>query len=188
MPLEVKGLHIDFLCFSWDNGALPDDPKWRQRVAGVSARKAAALWAILRNRWKKTRKGWINPRQERQRQALSLYLARAKQASSIRWASPQASPKHRSSMAQASPKHMLERSTASASSSSEDLNQPAAARPVSFRTYAAIAAQALELAETTDLGELAEQFKTACAQQGLEYDATITQKALDAARAARRRA
>jgi len=198
MPLEMKGLHIDFLCIAWDNGALPDDAKWRQRVAGVSARKAAALWAILRNRWKKTRKGWINPRQERQRYALGVYLARAKQASSIRWAStehdasmtsstPQASNKHRTSKRQASPRTMLDRSTSSSSSSSDQDLKPAASRPVPFRVYAAIAARVLKETEDLDLsdGALAEELKRECARQGIEYHATIIQKAMDAAQAAR---
>jgi uncharacterized protein YdaU (DUF1376 family) len=184
MPLEVKGLHIDLLCIAWDNGALPDDAKWRQRVAGVSASKAAALWAILQNRWKKTRKGWINPRQERQRYALSIYLARAKHASSMRWASPE----HDASMPQASPRRMLDRSTSSSSSSSKDL-KPAAARPVPFRVYVAIAARVLEATKDLDLdpGALAEELKRAYAKQGLEYHATIVQKAMDAAQMARAR-
>jgi hypothetical protein len=68
----------------------------------------------------------------------------------------------------------------------QDQNQPAASRPVRFPTYAAIAAQVVKVAQTKDLGELAEQFKRACARQGLPYDATITTKALSTA--TRRRA
>ena len=190
MPLEVKGLHIDFLCFSWDNGALPDDEKWRQRVAGVSARKAAKLWAILRNRWKKTRKGWVNPRQERQRRALETYRAHAEHAASTRWASTEHQSGMASSINRASPRAMPNRSTASSSASSsadQDQTEPAAARPVPFRVYAAIAGRILKETEGLDLDatSLAEEFKRACAKQGLEYPPGIVQKALDSAQAVR---
>ena len=90
---------------------------------------------------------------------------------------------------QASPKHMANRWPASASASSKDL-KPAAARPVPFRVYAAIATKVLKETEDLDLApsEIAEEFKRACAKQGLEYPAPTTQRALDAAQAARRRA
>jgi hypothetical protein len=69
-------------------------------------------------------------------------------------------------------------------------NQPAAPRPgrIPFRRYAAIGARALDASpSTTDLGELAERFKTLCAQQHLPYDGAITQKAIDAVIRARAR-
>ena len=56
--------------------------------------------------------------------------------------------------------------------------------------YAAIASRVLK--ETVDLdlspSAIAEELKRACAKQGVEYPATIIQKALDAAQTARRRA
>jgi hypothetical protein len=65
----------------------------------------------------------------------------------------------------------------------QDQDQPAASRPVRipFKRYAAIGAHVLDVRPpTTDLGELAERFKTICARQHLPYDAAITQKAIDA--------
>jgi uncharacterized protein YdaU (DUF1376 family) len=118
LPLEAKGLHIDFLCIAWD-GPLPDDAKWRQRVAGVSAAKAAALWAILRPRWHRTRKGWINPRQERQRRDLAAFKARQSHAAGMRWASVG----HASGMPPAYAERMPNRCSSTSSSSSEDQDQ-----------------------------------------------------------------
>lgn len=69
----------------------------------------------------------------------------------------------------------------------QDQDQPAASRPVRFRVYTAIAAEVLRHAATEDLGELAEAFKVACAGQGLQPGAALTQKAIDAARAGRAR-
>jgi hypothetical protein len=63
-----------------------------------------------------------------------------------------------------------------------------ASPPVPFRVYAAIAARVLT--ETADLdldpGTLAEELKRAYAKQLLPYDATIVQKAMDAAQVAAR--
>jgi len=205
-PLELKGLHMDLLCYAWDNGPLPDDPRWRQRVAGVSAAKAAQLWAAISGRWKKTAKGWINPRQERQRRALGEYRAHAQHASSKRWASTEHrlgmalsinrasiehGLEHASGMRRASPRGMPKRSTSSSSSSSSsvDQDQPRAQRAVSvpWKVYRAIATNVVRESATDDLGELAEAFKSACARQGLEYPLDVPRKAIDGALAARAR-
>src|SRR5262252_3596693 len=52
-----------------------------------------------------------------------------------------------------------------------------------FKIYAAIASQILAATADLDLdpGAVAEEFKRACAKRALPYDATIVQKALDAA-------
>lgn len=64
-----------------------------------------------------------------------------------------------------------------------------ASPPVPFNVYAAIAAKVL--AQTADLGldpgAVAEEVKRACAKQDLPYNATIVQKAMDAAQVARAR-
>ena len=67
MPFELKGLYIDLLSWSWQNGPLPDEVSWRKRVIGGSARTSERLWNLLQTRWKLTAKGWVNPRLERQR-------------------------------------------------------------------------------------------------------------------------
>lgn len=67
--------------------------------------------------------------------------------------------------------------------------EPTASRSVPFKVYAAIAGRILKQTEDLDLdpGALAEEFKRACARQGLEYHAGIVQKAMDAAQAVRAR-
>lgn len=176
MPWDVAGLYIHLLAWSWDNGPLPDDGKWRQRVIGQADGK---LWAAVRSRWTKTPDGWINPRLERQREIQASFRKRGRKGANARW--------------QPSPKHVANRRPASASSSaSADINKPAAAQPVSappFKVYNAIATRVL--AETADLdldvGTLVEEIKRACAKQAVPYNATIVHKAMDAAQTARAR-
>jgi len=173
MPWDVAGLYIHLLAWSWDNGPLPKSAIWRRRVIGPDA---VRLWNGVKKRWKKTKDGWINERLEHQRRGQMTFASRGEKGAKARW--------------QASPKHMPNRWPASASASaSADLNKPAAARPVHFRVYAAIAGKVLKQTEDLDLApsEIAEEFKRACAKQELPYDATITTKALDAAQAARTR-
>jgi len=80
---------------------------------------------------------------------------------------------------------MPNRSTSSSSSSSSsDQYKPAASRPVytpPFKVFVALAARVLRETPSDDLGELAEHFKTACAQQGLDYGPETTRSAIDAA-------
>ena len=203
-PLELKGFHMDLLCFAWDNGPLPDDPRWRQRVAGVSAAKAVQLWAAISGRWKKTAKGWINPRQERQRRALHEYRAHAQHASSKRWASTEHQSgmassinrasiehgvEHQSGMRRASLRGMPKRSTSSSASSSSDQDQPAAQRPVyvPYKVCVAMATKAYAEEPTDDQGAVAERIKTMCAQQGFEYGPDVIGRAMRAAERARTR-
>jgi len=60
---------------------------------------------------------------------------------------------------------------------------------VPFKVYAAIAGRLLKQTEDLDLApsDLAEEFKRACAKEGLDYHASIVQQALDAAQAIRGR-
>jgi uncharacterized protein YdaU (DUF1376 family) len=180
MPWEVAGVYIHLLAWSWDNGALPNDPEWRARVIGADA---ARLWAAVSKRWKKTARGWINLRLERQREIQATFSAHAKQAASKRWAYAQAMPA-------STPRVMPKRSSASASASaSSDQDQPRAARAVNvpWKIYRAIAAKVVRESATDDLGELAEAFKSTCAKQGLEYPLDVPRKAIDGALAARAR-
>lgn len=195
MPHDVKGAFIDLLAWAWDNGPLPDDPAWRQCVLGVPAPEAERLWAAMLPRWKKTTRGWLNRRLERQRGARVDYSARARKAANTRWNRARAAAttdasSNASSIAKrmlrgtldADVRALLERSI-SFSSSSSDQEQPAAPPPVSpppFKTYCAIAALAVDEAQTDDLGAIAEVFKVHCARQRIPYGADITRKAIDA--------
>jgi len=198
MPWDVAGVYIHLLAWSWDNGPLPNDPDWRARVIGP---EAVRLWAAVSKRWKKTARGWINLRLERQREIQATFSAHGKQAAGKRWADAQSMPAGMSrAYAQAMPasthRAMPKRSSSSssASSSSEDQDQPGAERPVytappkAYRAiaYAAIARTAQE-AKPDDLGAITEHFKTICAQQHKRYDPDIARIAIDGALAARAR-
>jgi uncharacterized protein YdaU (DUF1376 family) len=184
MPWDVAGLYIHLLAWSWDNGPLPNDAAWRERVIGPDA---VRLWAAVSKRWKKTARGWINLRLERQREIQATFSAHGKQAASKRWAYAQAMP---TSTPRAMPNASSSSASASASASSKDQKPPAAARPVSFRVHSAIAGEIVRAHPTADLGELAELFKSACAKQGIDYGPESTRSAIDAAMraAAKRRA
>lgn len=199
LPWDVAGVYIHLLAWSWDNGPLPNDAQWRQRVIGPEEKR---LWNAVKKRWKKSRNGWINPRLEHQREMQKNFSDHAKKAADFRWferemgakvsinrAYAQSMPNPRS---RASVEHMPGAcSSSSSASSSSDQDQPVAARPVyvtPFKMYCAIARRILEAAGTdADLGELAEQFKSACAGQQIPYDGEITRKAIDAVINARKR-
>ena len=81
-------------------------------------------------------------------------------------------------------------SGSSRSGRDQDQDPPAApVRTPAFKVYVTIASRLLDQTEDLDLdaGTFAEEFKRACAKQQLPYDATIVQKATDAARAGRAR-
>jgi uncharacterized protein YdaU (DUF1376 family) len=178
LPLEAKGLHIDLLCIAWDRGALPDDPAWRAHISGTDFDRAATLWAMLKPRWKLTKNGWKNPRQERQRRELARFKARQSHASGIRWASF----RDTSGIRPASVRDIPNGSSSTSTSTAEDQDlKPAAPRPVPFRVYAAIGALVRRKASTEDVGELMEQFKGACAKQGVPYNSDWARKAIDVA-------
>jgi uncharacterized protein YdaU (DUF1376 family) len=172
MPWDVAGVYIHLLAWSWDNGPLPNDPKWRARIIGADAQR---LWTALKPRWNRTKKGYINPRLEHQREQQATFRARSEKGAAARW--------------QASRKQMPKRSSASASasaSSSLDQNTPAAQRPVSaltFKTYVAIASRVLKQTADLDLdgGTLAEELKREYAKARIPYDATVVAKAIEAA-------
>lgn len=83
----------------------------------------------------------------------------------------------------------------------QDQDPPSASRPVAgspvaprpaymrppFKAYCAIAKRVIAAGPEADLGELAAQFKTACAGQQLPYDGELTRRAIDAVFHARRR-
>jgi hypothetical protein len=194
-PWDVGGLHIHLIAYSWENGPLPDDPKWRQRVIGTDAKTAARLWAAVAKRWKKTAAGWINPRLERQREIQASFSAHGKQAASKRWAYAQAMPASTpradaqampASMRRAMPKRC---SASSSASSSSDQDQPAAARPVyvPYKVCVAMATKAYAEEPTDDPGAVAERIKTMCAQQGFAYGPDVIGRAMRAADRARTR-
>lgn len=198
MPWDVAGVYIHLLAWSWDNGPLPNDPRWRARIIGPEEKR---LWNEVKKRWKRGRKGWINPRLERLRDEQETYRNHAKKAADFRWfqretvakvsinqAHAQPMLNHRS---QASVEHMPNGcSSSSPASSSSDQDQPVAPRPVympPLKAYFAIAKRLVAAAPEADLGELAAQFKAACADQRIVYDGEITRKAIDAVLHARRR-
>jgi len=192
MEWDVAGVYIHLLAWAWDNGPLPNDAAWRERVIGPDA---VRLWAAVSKRWKKTARGWINLRLERQREIQATFSAHGKQAASRRWADAQSMPASMSrAYAQTMPasthRAMPKRSSSSSSaSSSSDQDQPAAERPVyvPYKVCVAMATKAYAEEPTDDPGAVAERIKTMCAQQGFEYGPDVIGRAMRAAERARTR-
>jgi uncharacterized protein YdaU (DUF1376 family) len=207
MPRDAKGVHIDFLCISWDSGPLPNSARWRERALGAAPKETARLWAYVRPRWTLTKRGWIHRRLEQYRRELATKRAQAQSAAAARWtgADPEsASPEHaarisgehadalRARTPSASDPHVLNGYTRSSSSSASPERTyrrrppPVYAAPP-FKVYAAIAKRAFAEEPIAELGAVAERFKRLCAEQGKPYNAEITGRALRAAERARAR-
>lgn len=73
MSPEAKGVYMDFLAWSWDNGPLPTHEADLARLAGVSSRRFATIWLALKSKWTKSADGYVNRRLEEQREALAAY-------------------------------------------------------------------------------------------------------------------
>lgn len=70
IPVEARGVHIDLLCFAWDNDGLPADLDGLHTFVGLGKRKFKALWdSHLARRWHPNDDGrLINTRQEQERE------------------------------------------------------------------------------------------------------------------------
>jgi len=69
IPAEARGIHIDLLCFAWEEEGLPADLEGLHTFVGLSKRKFKALWdAHLAHRWESDGNGkLVNPRIEEER-------------------------------------------------------------------------------------------------------------------------
>jgi len=189
LSYEAKGAFIDALSWQWDNGGLPDDPRWRQAFFGSRA-TAARLWGQIVHKFARVDGRMVNARLEGQRAELRAFSEHAATAAAARWsASPCAkgSTEHASGMpsgmAGADAHGMPDACTPDSRLQTPNKNKPAApGRALPFKVYAAIAMRAVVDEPSDDLGAIGERFKRLCARQHLPYDADITQRAIDAAR------
>ena len=68
LSLEAKGVYIDLLAWSWDNGPIPYRVAEVATILGLSRAQVVDKWRQLRRRhFKKCATGYINPRLERER-------------------------------------------------------------------------------------------------------------------------
>lgn len=64
----VKGVYIDLLAWSWDNGPIPYRVAEVAKILGLSRAQVVDKWGTLRGRYfKKCARGYVNPRLERER-------------------------------------------------------------------------------------------------------------------------
>jgi uncharacterized protein YdaU (DUF1376 family) len=104
MSHAERGLYIDMLCWSWENGPLPNDHARLERIFGIVGEDFAPLWAAVRPCFEGGHE-LVNPRLEQERAEAEARIERAKKGG-------QARAKQSPSTAQAEPKQ--EPSTASA--------------------------------------------------------------------------
>lgn len=105
----AKGVYIDLLAWSWDNGPLPLEEKSRAKLAGEPVGTFRRLWASFADKWRQTDTGYINEPLERLRAETSAYFERQSQrgrkGADARWR------KHSASIPQAEPKESPNGST-----------------------------------------------------------------------------
>lgn len=75
---EARGVYIQFLAWSWDNGPLPISEEGRANIGGVTVKRLKSIWLAIGRKWHRSKGGYVNPRLERQREELQSY--RKKQA------------------------------------------------------------------------------------------------------------
>lgn len=90
LPHEYKGVYVDLLAWSWDNGPLPLDDRMRALAAGADYRRfVKVLWPMLAGRWERIETGYVNLRLEQQRADLEAFIEeqsnRGKAGAAKRW-------------------------------------------------------------------------------------------------------
>jgi uncharacterized protein YdaU (DUF1376 family) len=82
---EAKGVYIDFLAYSWDNGPLPHSETVRATIAGVTVKRFRSIWLALEPKWQDTAVGYINIALETQRGELEAYRESQRARAAQRW-------------------------------------------------------------------------------------------------------
>lgn len=77
---EAKGVMVDLMAWSWDNGPLPDDEPALARLGGVTVRRFRYLWLVIGPKWTKTDHGYVNARLEQCREETHAFLQQASEA------------------------------------------------------------------------------------------------------------
>lgn len=83
--LEQHGAYALLLDWSWENGAIPDDPKIIARILGVHTNRAKTLWGFFRPLLSETKGGFVSKRLEKERAKCLDVSAKRKKAAERRW-------------------------------------------------------------------------------------------------------
>jgi len=90
MTFEEVGLYIRLLAHSWDRGPLPLEAIRMARMVGVGPEEFARLWETVQDKWKKSPRGYVNPRMELQRSARKKFVKqqafKGRVGAKLRWA------------------------------------------------------------------------------------------------------
>jgi len=195
MSLQERGAYITLLCQCWTEGTLPADSERLARLCGVPSAAFRKLWPALEPCFRPASREdnrLVHPRLERERQKQRAY--RKKQAENgkkggrpITQDKPTANP----ILSQSGfPKESSAFASSSSSASAEEnkiKSTAASRRPVensegTFGLYVVIAKEALANSLTADssdsIGNVAEHFKTLCAQRGLSYSGELSARAI----------
>jgi len=115
MNLLERGAFSELMDLSWQMGPIPDDPSELARLIGTDPQEFEKAWTErLKNCWKKTKKGLINPQLEIERKWAESKTYKSTKAATARWqggnghanAMRMHSKRNADAYADASPKHM----------------------------------------------------------------------------------
>lgn len=90
-PAE-RGIYISLLCWSWQEGPIPDDPKIVARIAAAEPDTMREAWPLVRETFTETEDGrLVHPRLEKERAAALARREAARKAANARHAPDDAS-------------------------------------------------------------------------------------------------
>lgn len=181
LTFAQKGVYIDLLAWSWENGPLPFRVADLARILGTNATQMRIVWPVLcRQHFTRTPIGYVNRRLEVERAKSKAFKALQAEKARRSWAVRRSRGMSRGSSS-AYAGDLLALASASA-----DLDQVPSAPPerpefAPFKVYCAIAGCAIdEPPATGDLGEIRERVKTICARADIPCDGETARKAIDA--------
>lgn len=89
MSLQEVGAYMRLLCYAWDAGSVPTDPKERSRICACSRAQERELWKKVGTKFSLQNDVYLNERMEEERQKQADYRRRqsdkGKASATVRW-------------------------------------------------------------------------------------------------------
>lgn len=89
MSLQEVGAYMRLLCYAWDAGSVPNDPKERSRICACSKAQEREIWKKVGTKFSLQNDVFLNERMEEERQKQAEYRRRqsdkGKASAIVRW-------------------------------------------------------------------------------------------------------
>jgi len=119
MSLQEVGAYMRLLCYAWDAGSVPNDPKERSRICACSMAQERELWKKVGAKFSLQNDVFINERMEEERQKQADYRRKqsdkGKASAIVRW-----QPESNQAVTTVIPRLQPEGNSSSSSSSSKE--------------------------------------------------------------------